>query len=157
MRYAFNLLDGLHAEYPVLIFDYHFAGYCSGNKGQLSVQHYYCSAFLLEMKTPFLALTIAGEKWGSRLVEALAKPDISFESAEFSRAFSVHSTDKKFAYDVCNPQMMEYLLVNRDLTIEINRTALAIIFETWLRPPEVEKNLSRLIQIRKLLPDYLFT
>ena len=37
--------------------------------------------------------------------------DIKFESAEFSKTFCVRSPDKKFAYDVCNAKMMEYLLV----------------------------------------------
>ena len=52
--------------------------------------------------------------------------------------------------------MMEYLLANKDLTIEIHGTAIALLFEDWLRPQKVEFNLSRLIEIRKLLPDYLF-
>jgi len=49
------------------------------------------------------------------------------------------------------------LLANKDLTIEINGTAAAVLFEDWLRPEKVEFNLSRLIEIRKLLPEYLFT
>ena len=52
---------------------------------------------------------------------------------------------------------MEYLLANKDLTIEIRGTTLAVLFEDWLRPEKVEANLSRLIEIRKLLPQYLFT
>jgi len=53
--------------------------------------------------------------------------------------------------------MMEYLLANQDLTVEISRTGLAVLFEDWLRPEKIEFNLSRLIEIRKLLPEYLFT
>jgi hypothetical protein len=52
---------------------------------------------------------------------------------------------------------MEFLLANQDLTIEIRGPALAVLFEDWLRPEKVEANLSRLIAIRKLLPEYLFT
>lgn len=156
-RFAFNVLDGIHEGFRVLIFDYHFAGYCSGSKGGAAVQHYYCSAFILELDKDLPELIIAGENWSSRLLETLGKPDIDFESAEFSRAFFVHSTDRKFAFDVCNTRMMEFLLANRDLTIRISKTALAVPFETWLRPDEVEKHLARLINVRKLMPDYLFT
>jgi hypothetical protein len=84
------------------------------------------------------------------------EPHIAFESAEFSHAFRVRSSDRKFAFDVCHPKMMEYLLVNQDLTIEIRGNAVAVLFEDWLRPEKVEANLSRLIEIRKLLPNYLF-
>jgi hypothetical protein len=53
--------------------------------------------------------------------------------------------------------MMEYLLANKDLTIEIHGTAVALLSEDWLRPEKIEFNLSRLIEIRKLLPEYLFS
>ena len=52
--------------------------------------------------------------------------------------------------------MMEYLLANQDLTIEINGKVIALLFEVCLQPGKVEHNLSRLVEIRKLLPDYLF-
>ena len=93
----------------------------------------------------------------SRIVEALGKPHIAFESAEFSRTFRVRTLDRKFASDVCHPRMMEFLLANQDLTIEIRGPALAVLFEDWLRPEKIEHNLTRLVEIRKLLPDYLFT
>jgi hypothetical protein len=45
--------------------------------------------------------------------------DIDFESAEFSDRFCVKSTDKRFAYDVIHPRMMEFLLDGEPPTIEI--------------------------------------
>jgi hypothetical protein len=41
----------------------------------------------------------------------------------------VRSPDKKFAYDVCHAQMMEYLLANRDLSIEIENEVIALAFD----------------------------
>ena len=83
--------------------------------------------------------------------------DIEFESAEFSKAFCVRSPDKKFAYDVCNTKMMEYLLANRDLSVEIENQVLALAFDRCLSVGQVESNLQRLVEIRSRLPDYLFT
>ena len=83
--------------------------------------------------------------------------DIKFESAEFSKTFCVRSPDKKFAYDVCNAQMMEYLLANRELSVEIENQALALAFNNCLSVEQIEFNLQRLIEIRSRLPDYLFT
>ncbi len=72
---------------------------------------------MLIVKEAFPKLTIAPESFGLKIAEAFGVAnDIKFESAEFSRKFSVRSADKKFAYDVCNQQMMEYLLLNPDLT-----------------------------------------
>lgn len=151
VRYAYNVLYGDYLEYPVTVFDYHFS-----TTGGKSGYDYFWSAFVVEMKINFPDMIISHESRESRLAEALGEQHIVFESAEFSRAFRVRSADKKFAYDVCHPKMMEYLLANQDLTIEISRTGLAVLFEDWLRPEKIEANLSRLVEIRKLLPDYLF-
>jgi hypothetical protein len=113
-------------------------------------------AYVLEMNAGFPDLMIFHQSLGSRLAEAFGGEQLAFESAEFSHAFRVRTLDKKFAYDVCHPQMMEYLLANQDLIIEIRETGLAILFEDWLRPEKLEANLLRLIEIRRLLPDYLF-
>ena len=82
--------------------------------------------------------------------------DIKFESAEFSRAFNVRSPDKKFAYDVCNAKMMEYLLANRDLSIEIENEVIALAFDSRLSVEQFELDLQRLAEIRSRLPEYLF-
>jgi hypothetical protein len=69
----------------------------------------------------------------------------------------VRSPDKKFAYDVCHAQMMEYLLANRDLSMEIENDVIALAFNTRLSPEQIETNLQRLVEIRTRLPEYLFT
>ena len=69
----------------------------------------------------------------------------------------MRSPDKKFAYDVCNAQMMDYLLANRDLSIEIENNALALAFTSRLSVEQIEANLRRLVEIRTRLPEYLFT
>jgi hypothetical protein len=153
VRYAYNVFHGCHLEYPVTIFDYHFSTPGSGKSGGYD---YYWSAFIVEMKTNLPDMIISHESWESRLVETLGESHVTFESAAFSRTFRVRSSDKKFAYDVCHPKMMEYLLANQDLTVEISGAGLAVLFEDWLRPEKIEANLSRLIEIRKLLPNYLF-
>jgi hypothetical protein len=58
---------------------------------------------------------------------------------------------------VCNAQMIEYLLANRDLTLEIDLDSLAISFNRRLSPEQIEPNLQRLVHIRSLMPDYLFS
>ena len=53
--------------------------------------------------------------------------------------------------------MMEYLLANRDLSIEIENNVIALAFKTRLAAPEIERDLQRLVEIRTRLPEYLFT
>jgi hypothetical protein len=151
-RYAFNVLSGSYREHEVLLFDYHYKTGSGKN-----THHYYLSFFILQLPESFPELIIAPEGIFSKIAQAVGYDDIDFESHEFSRKFCVRSKDKKFAYDVCNARMIEYLLSNTDLSIEIEERVLAISFNSRLAPDKIEPNLNRLITVRSLLPDYLFT
>lgn len=156
-RYAFNVLSGTYESHNVMAFDYHYETHSTDSKGHRETHHFYLSFFLLLMPTSFPELVVVREGFFSKVAQALGYDDIDFESHEFSRKFCVRSRDKKFAYDVCNARMMEYLLANDDLTIEIEGPALAISFGKRLSPEQIESNLNRLIAVRALMPDYLFS
>lgn len=156
-RYAFNVLSGQYRNTEVLVFDYHYETHSTDNKGNRRTHHHYFSCFILLLPQNFPELRITKEGMLSRIAQVFGYDDIDFESAEFSRAFCVRSKDKKFAYDFCHAQMMEYLLANRDLSIEVERTALALAFASRLSAAEIESNLQRLFEIRSRLPEYLFT
>jgi hypothetical protein len=151
-RYAYNILSGDYQGHGVTLFDYH---YRTGSGKD--THHYYISFFILQLPAAFPELVIGPEGFFSKIAQAVGYDDIDFESHEFSRRFCVRSRDKKFAYDVCNAQMIEYLLSNADLAIEIEGGALGISFDSRLSPERIEPNLNRLITVRSLLPDYLFS
>jgi len=151
-RYAFNILSGNYQGHDVTIFDYHYRTGSGKN-----TQHHYISFFILHLLASFPELVIGPEGIFSKMAQALGYDDIDFESYEFSRKFCVRSRDKKFAYDVCNARMIEYLLSNTDLTIEIEGEALAVSFGSRLAPEQIEPNLNRLITVRSILPEYLFS
>ena len=151
-RYAYNVLAGDYQGHGVTLFDYHY------RTGSGKDTHYhYISCFILQLPAAFPELVIGPEGFFSKIAQAVGYDDIDFESHEFSRMFCVRCADKKFAYDVCNARMIEYLLSNADLTIEIEGGALAISFGSRLSPEHIEPNLKRLITVRSLLPDYLFS
>ena len=155
-RYATNVLSGNYQQNIILAFDYHYATYHTDKNGTHKDDHWF-SFFILTLPAVFPDLTIRRENFLTRVAEAFGYQDIKFESAEFSRAFNVRSPDKKFAYDVCNAKMMEYLLANRDLSIEIENEVIALAFNTRLSVQQIEFNLQRLVEIRSRLPDYLFS
>jgi len=155
-RYAYNVLSGTYGGHRVLAFDYHYETHSTDSKGNQQTQHHHFSFFILLLPGVFPELKIYKEGFGSKIAQAFGYEDIDFESAEFSRQFCVRSKDKRFAYDVCHAQMIEYLMENRDLNIEIEANVLALAFGTCLAPDKIEENLARLLQLRQLLPDYLF-
>jgi hypothetical protein len=156
-RYARNVLSGTYQQNEVLAFDYHYETHSTDSKGNRTTEHHWFSFFILTLPALFPDLTIRRENFLMKVAEVFGYQDIKFESAEFSKTFCVRSPDKKFAYDVCNAKMMEYLLANRDLSVEIENQALALAFDRCLSVEQVEANLQRLIEIRSRLPDYLFS
>lgn len=155
-RYATNVLSGNYQQNEILAFDYHYETYTHDKNGT-HTEHHWFSFFILTLPASFPELTIRREGFFTKIAEVFGYGDINFESAEFSKAFNVRSPDKKFAYDVCNAQMMDYLLANRDLSIEIENDALALAFTSRLSVEQIEFNLQRLVEIRVRLPEYLFT
>jgi hypothetical protein len=156
-RYARNVLSGTYQQNQVLAFDYHYETHSTDSKGHQQTEDHWFSFFILTLPAIFPDLTIRRENLLTKVAEVFGYQDIKFESAEFSRTFCVRSPDKKFAYDVCNAKMMEYLLTNRDLSIEIENQVLALAFNTRLSVEQIEANLQRLVEIRSRLPEYLFT
>ena len=154
-RYATNVLSGTYQQYEVLAFDYHYETQTHDKNGT-HTEHHWFSFFILTLPAFFSDLTIRRENFFTKVAEVFGYQDIKFESAEFSKTFCVRSPDKKFAYDVCNAKMIEYLLTNRDFSIEIESNVLALAFTTRLSPEQIETNLQRLVEIRARLPEYLF-
>ena len=150
-RYAFNILEGTYHDQKLFVFDYHYQ--TGSGKDE---DHRYDTILMLIVPEAFPKLTIQPQDTLGRIEGAFDAANIKFESAEFSKIYRVHCQDKKFGYDVCNPQMIDYLLSNRGLGIEIQGPVISLAFKGQLPVAEIEVELQRIAQIRALLPDYLF-
>ncbi len=82
--------------------------------------------------------------------------DIDFESNEFSKNFCVRSKNKKFAYDFCNSQMIEYLMPHSNSNLEVEGQTLALIFNSTLEATNIQYRLDILLEIRKHIPDFVW-
>ena len=123
--YAYNTVRGaLDVEsqsWPMQFGDYHFETIEPDGK-QTKTQDHVLSYVLIE--TPYLGLPdlfIREEGFFDKVAGHLGFDDINFESAEFSNRFVVTSRDKRFAYDVLHPRMMEFLLDRAPPIIDFRR------------------------------------
>jgi len=155
-RYVFNRLSGEQSGQQLNIFDYHYETYSRDSKGHRRTHHHYFSIFTLSLPGVFPELNIEREDFFSKIGQILGFDDIDFESAEFSKRYKVKSRDKKFAYDFCNAQMVDFLLNQRDLIIEVDGNTLALTFRGKLKVEGIRPNLDRLNRVRALMPNYLF-
>lgn len=144
-RYAFNTITGETTVegliMPLRMGDYHYKITTSDGK-KSSTTTYMFSYLILEL--PFLRdqdLFIREEGIFDKIAGFVGFDDIDFESAEFSNRFHVKSSDKKFAYDVVHPRMMEYLMDHKPPTFSLDRRS-CCLYKTGKRwTPEEFKSM----------------
>ncbi len=110
--------EGLH-PLPVKMGDFTYK--VTRSNGKTTTTHTYRFSYVI-LHLPYSRvpdLLIRPEGFFDRIAGVFGYADINFESAEFSRRFHVRSPDKKFAYDVCHPRMMEFLMQSGTPAIDI--------------------------------------
>jgi hypothetical protein len=124
-RYAYNTILGTASiadrAWPLQMGDYHYA--TTSSNGKKTTTHHHRLSYLI-VETPYLGapdLFIRAEGFLDSIAGFLGFDDIDFESAEFSDRFIVKSSDKRFAYDVLHPRMMEFMLDGGAPTIDFRR------------------------------------
>lgn len=157
-EYALNVISGDFQGHPVTLFDFHYVTRGVWWWAPTWTIHNYASFVILNLNKHFPELTIGTEGGGlfKMISDAFGGGDIDFESHEFSERYEVRSKSKKFAYDFCNAQMIDYLLDRPASFIEVEHDTLAMGFDSQHKAERVETGLSHLLKIRSLMPNYLF-
>jgi hypothetical protein len=158
-RYAYNTLTGAiqigDESWPARMGDYHYQTTSSDGK-RTRTHHHYFSYLLVQLPYPSLPdLRLRREGLFDKLASSFGFDDIDFESAEFSKRFHVKSSDKKFAYDVVHPAMMEFLLASNAPAVEIERSDLCLSDESIWTPAEYREQLVWTERFLKLWPTHL--
>ena len=136
-RSAFNTLIGQHAfashQAAVKAGDFRYT-VTTGTGKDRKTTTYTFSYLIVHLPFPNTPdLLIRPEHFFDKIAGTFSSRDIDFESEEFSRRFMVASPDRKFAYDVCHPRMIEFLLETRPPAIDIERGRLCLAdgSRTW--------------------------
>jgi hypothetical protein len=123
---AYNVLQGNVGGRGFVACDFRFGG-----KDRIPY-----SAILATSDCPFDHLLIRPEGILDRMDWRADAGDIDFESQEFSDRFLVKCADRKFAYDVITPRMMDLLLDSDEWIIEVQGHDLLL----WKGLAEVSPN-----------------
>ena len=139
-RSAYNILQGMveieGRPYAGTMGDYTFKE-TSGSGKNRSTKTYHFSFVLIQL--PFAGvpqLAVRQESFFDSITAFMGFDDIDFESEEFSRKFHVKSSDKRFAYDVIDPRMMEFMLDRKPPSFEIDRGILCCKSESSCWKPD---------------------
>jgi hypothetical protein len=132
----------------------------TSSDGKNTTTHTHHFSYLI-VHLPFVELPellIRREHIFDKIAGAFGFDDIDFESEAFSRRFHVKSPDKRFAYDVITPRMMEFLLAEQPpmLDIERGRCCVADGSSYW-KPEAFRANMEMLRRFLDLWPEHLVT
>ena len=158
-RYAYNTTRGslkiAGADWPVQFGDFHYQ--TESNNGKRTTTHTHLLSYVI-LESPFLGapdLFIRGEGFFDRIASAIGFDDIDFESVEFSRKFIVKSSDKRFAYDVISPQMMEFMLATTPPTVDFQRGVCCLYHGSVLKPDDFAATLQWTIEFFEHWPRHV--
>jgi hypothetical protein len=116
-RYAYNILRGQFEGRNIVGFDYHYETSSRDSDGDRKTSSHRFSAVIFQSTLPLDGLTIRSEGLFDRMKTLLGFDDIDFESAEFSKRFHVKCRDRQLAYDVIQPETMEFMLAMPRFTL----------------------------------------
>lgn len=119
---------------------------------------YRLSYIILTLPFPNVpGLDIRRENFLDKIAGALGFQDINFESEQFSRRFFVKCPDRKFAYDVITPKMMDFLLASDPPPIHISGGQICLVDAMPRRwePLDFDHHLAWADYFFALWPDFL--
>jgi len=149
--------SGTTVRVPIWLFNFHYETYSTDSKGNRTTHHHWSGHCVLGMPVAFpYELKLRPENFLDKMAGFVGFGDINFESAEFSKRFHVAATDRKFAYDVIHPLMMEYLLRLRDIRIELDGVHLMQTTDGQLQhPADYERIIQTTVGFAEQLPGWL--
>jgi len=154
-RRATNVLQGRHQGRATVAFDYQYKQRSgSGKNRRTSTYHFSVVATHLGVRMPELSVT--PENAVGRFFGRIFDSDIQLESEDFNRAFTVKAPDRRFAYDVLHPTMMEMLLRRPDLGWRIEGDSLLMITSGSHTPPLVLDRLAAMDAIADAIPEFVW-
>ncbi|MDP8243730.1 MAG: hypothetical protein P9L94_06585 [Candidatus Hinthialibacter antarcticus] len=149
-RAAFNFINGVYKNHGLYVFDFRYK--TGSGKNQ---QTHTLTVVTVDAHLPLKPLYIRREHFFDKMSEFVGFDDIDFEWKEFSDAFFVKATDKKWAYDVIHQEMMEYLMLVPKYEIEMGGPMVAVWNSRILAVDEIEITIDVMHGILNRFPDYL--
>jgi hypothetical protein len=149
-RYAYNIMTGGLAGRVFLGCDYH---YTTGS-GKHRQDHYFS---LVIVKSPVLLqpLFIRPENFLDTLAEFAGFNDIDFESAEFNKRFYVKAPNKKWAYDIISPTMMEFLMQLPEFSIQFDSLSVIVYRDRIFSTADFETAVDLINGVLERIPEYV--
>jgi hypothetical protein len=154
-RAASNVIYGEHDGRPMVAFDYRYTTTSGTGKDRKTTTHIW-SVLALSMGVAMPDLSVEPEGVFGRIIGRLTNTDIEMESEDFNRAFTVRSPNRKFAFDVLHPQMIEMLMQWPELGWRFERDSMLVVRNGSHSIAEVDAKLLVMDAIIDKVPEFVW-
>ena len=152
-----NVLWGAWQDLDLKCFDYWYYEESTDSNGHRSRTYYRFSCAVTTLEADCHPLTISRENVFTRLADRMGFRDIEFELEEFNRAFQVKCKDRKFANDLVDARMIEWLMQSgEDWSFEV-AGPYVLCFSKRRRPEEMIPLLGTLQAFRGKVPGVVYS
>ncbi|MDO8122375.1 hypothetical protein Q6346_13755 [Isoptericola sp. b490] len=159
-RRATNVLRGEYDGRGFVAFDYVYSTTESSTdaQGRTTSREQSHPFTVIAVDTGFVlpSLHVTPETFFARTVGRLVIRDIQFESEEFNRAFTLQCPDRKFAFDVLHPRMMEFLLAHRDAAFRFDRGHVLAVREGRASVAQIDDSLALVDAVLDRIPEFVW-
>jgi len=131
-----NVLTGTWQGTHLNEFDFWYYDQSTDSNGRTSRTYHRFSCALTELPIDGAALTVGPETLFTRMADHLGFHDIEFEDETFNREFRVKCQDRKFATDLVDARMMQWLAGTGGWSFELSGPYL-LCYRGRLKPTEL--------------------
>lgn len=149
---ASNLIEGVHDGRYLMIFDYR---YKTGSGKNQTTHNLSALCLSIELGCPYMI--IRAESFFDKFTSFFGFDDIDFEYEEFNKKFHVQSDNKKFAYDICHSQTMDFLMNHQQLSWEIIEDRMFVYGLGTFDEAEIDYCVAASHGFLNLIPNYMKT
>lgn len=149
-RRSQNLISGNADGVDWEIFDYR---YKTGSGKHQQVHRHHVVAARVGLHLPRLSMRPEG--FFDRVAAAVGFDDIDFESDAFSRRYHVKCSDRRLAYDLIHPQMIEYLMTIDAHDWQMAGRLILIVGDRYCAPERLSGLMSAVVGFTERLPAYV--
>jgi hypothetical protein len=138
---SFNLLSGVTDRPTTIHWEIFDHRYTTGS-GKNKRTHRMTIVAATVPRFSFPRLTMRPEGFFDKLAAMIGYDDIDFPSDEFSRRYHVKCEDRKFAYDLLTPRVIEYLLAGPPRHWQLHGPRMVLVSSRPASPQDIRDMMS---------------
>jgi hypothetical protein len=146
-----NVLEGSWRGRGLVEADYWYYTESSASEGSSSRSYRHFQVVLMPIPAFLPTVSVSPENFMTKVARHIGLSDINFESEEFNRRYNIKSKDRRFAFELIDARMIEWLLKKSGYSFETNGATL-LLYSGKKKPNEIPGVLDSACELVERVP-----